>query len=533
MGYRFTLESANVVANLTFGRIMSCYREIYSSKESCDSFMYFLDEFNRNMYSNEKERYMRTIRDIKMALHNSFDGIPGRCRSYENIEYDETFLSFHRQALKALGDLSAIFERCAVKSLLLPRKGGYQNYRGFNSYDFMTSRDTLKKLVRLHEGDSCLILQPEEAPKQAVIFDAFPNFEVALRQADLWPAVLFWDGEEDFAFVPVKHENELLYLYEIICYERHPIYELRRVAERNRKASHYIFQLSDLHFGAKNVDVAERRLRTLLKSHLSTFEVDDTSQFVITGDAVESPKNSTENDYRNFSEYLEERCGEPPIRVLGNHDINNHGIALFPGRQHIANIVGDYPKIERLDEQKAILLLFNSNTNGNFAKGEIGTAQMSEMGNLLDNAENIGDYLLIAVLHHHLLPIPQPDFYGRKWLDKILSDELMDKTLELIDADLFMEWLTQRNVKFVLHGHKHIPFKTEHNGIHVIACGSSTGRVSHKEKGKTYMSYNLMKISENAVTVTLFAEELPGGGARNIYLPETVYLRDEASVHKS
>ena len=51
MGYRLTLESANTVANLTFGKVMSCYRDIYSSVESYDGFMHFLDQFQYNMYS--------------------------------------------------------------------------------------------------------------------------------------------------------------------------------------------------------------------------------------------------------------------------------------------------------------------------------------------------------------------------------------------------------------------------------------------------------------------------------------------------
>jgi len=38
------------------------------------------------------------------------------------------------------------------------------------------------------------------------------------------------------------------------------------------------------------------------------------------------------------------------------------------------------------------------------------------------------------------------------------------------------------------------------------------------------MSYNLLKISEKAVTVTLFAEEIPGGGAKHIFKPEVVYF---------
>lgn len=508
MGYRFTLESANTVANLTFGKVMSCYRDIYSSAECYEGFMHFLAQFHHNMYSNEMERYMRSIRRIRETFHRYED----YKRPFDKVEYDDACLFFHKDALVALKELSRIFERCTTKSLLLPPMKGSEKH----DYDFMTSQRTLGKLLKFHKGDSCLILQPQEQPYNATIFNAFPNFDVALRQADMWPAVLFWEGSDDYVFIPVEHEDELLYLYEIINYERHPIDEIRRIAERKKKTSHYIFQLSDLHFGAKNVDVAERRLKTLVKSQLSKVELGDSVNFIITGDAVDSPKQTTEANYSNFAEYIEDRCGQKPIRILGNHDINSHGIAVFHGNQHIANMVGEYPKIKIIEEAKTILLLFNSNTNGNLAEGEIGVAQMSEMGNLLDNVENLERYLLIAVLHHHLLPIPKPSYYDKKWFERVLPSNFMDMSLKLLDADLFFEWLRRRNVRIVLHGHKHIPFFAESGGITVIGCGSSTGQIVHKEKGKTFISYNMLKISERTVTCTQFAEEVYGAGAENI-----------------
>lgn len=508
MGYRFTLESANTVANLTFGKVMSCYRDIYSSEENYYNFMYFLDQFHENVYSNEIERYMNSIRRIREVLHK----YEHYKRPIDDVMYDDTFIFFHRDALEALHELSDIFERCSIKSLLLPQMHGVNKYDD----DFMTSHRLLEKLLRIHEGDSCLILQPQERPCNATVFDAFPNFDVALRQADMWPAVFFWDGTEDYAFVPIKHEDELYYLYEIAKYERYPIREIKRIAERKKTVSHYIFQLSDLHFGAKNVDIAERRLKSLIKTQLASIELDDDVDFLITGDAVDSPNRTSENDYNDFADYLKERCGKKPIRVLGNHDVNNHGLAFFHGRQRIANIAGNYPKLEILEETKVILLLFNSNTNGNFAMGEIGAAQMAEMGNLLDEVKDLDKYLLIAVMHHHLLPIPQPDYYDEKWYKKIIPDALLDETLRLRDADIFMEWLSERNIKCVLHGHKHIPFITESKGIKVIACGSSTGQIVHKEKGKTYISYNLVKICRDTIVCTQFAEEIYGAGAKNV-----------------
>ena len=69
MGYRFTLESANTITNLAFGKVLSCYKDIYYSEERYHEFLYFLDQFHENMYSNERERYIHSIRRIRETLH--------------------------------------------------------------------------------------------------------------------------------------------------------------------------------------------------------------------------------------------------------------------------------------------------------------------------------------------------------------------------------------------------------------------------------------------------------------------------------
>lgn len=65
--------------------------------------------------------------------------------------------------------------------------------------------------------------------------------------------------------------------------------------------------------------------------------------------------------------------------------------------------------------------------------------------------------------------------------------------MKLVDADLFLEWIEKRNIKLVLHGHKHIPNFGLYKDIKVIAAGSSTGKVRHVDPRKTYLSYNLIK----------------------------------------
>lgn len=508
MGFRFTLESANTVANLTCGRIYSCYDGIYSSYENYEGFLYFLGTFSENIYSSRQKRVNYEIDNIQKNIKKM---------GYQEIREDINGEFRNKTILNDLHQLSLIFDICRVKSLLLPSfKYKESNYKD----DFMTSEPTLHKLFFLHPDNSCLILQPKERlyRNNITIFDAFPNFDIALKQADLWPAVMFWDRDDDFAFVPVKSELELLNLYEMLYFERNSLFTIKRYANRRKESSHYYFHLSDLHLKTKNIniEVTERRLKSLIKTQLSTLESDDKIDFIVTGDAVDSPSNINNNEYIDFSEFLESRSGKKPIFVLGNHDVNKAGLAFNHNNQMLANSVGRYPKIEINDEIKVIFLLFNSNTNGHLAEGEIGQEQMSEMGNILDNIHDVWKYKLVAILHHHVAHIEKPDFYDERWYKKILPKDFLENSLRLIDADLFLEWLKQRNVRLVLHGHKHIPFISKIDDIYIISCGSSTGQVTHKDRRKTYLSYNVLKFTKDTVVCSQFAEELLGAGVKNI-----------------
>lgn len=514
MGFRFNLESANTVANLTCGRIYSCYDGIYSSYENYESFLYFLETFPQNIYSNRQEYIYRDIYEIQREIREfGYQEINDKFNDSFDKEFYNEFRNKH--ILNCLRQLSLIFDHCRVKSLLLP---SFKNSKAEYMDDFMISERTMRKLFGWHPADSCLILQPQERlyRNSITIFDAFPNFDVALKQADLWPAVMFWNRENEFAFVPVRSKSELENLYEMLYFERNSITELKRYANRKKESNHYYFHLSDLHFGTKNIDVTERRLKSLIKTQLSTLEVDDKVDFIVTGDAVDSPTRANNNEYYDFSDFLESKSGKEPIFVLGNHDVNKVGLAFNRNNQTIANAVGRYPKIEIDNDINVIFLLFNSNTNGNLAEGKIGQEQMSEMGNILDRIPNIWEYKLVAILHHHVTNIEKPDFYDERWYKKILPKDFLENSLRLIDADVFLEWLKLRNVNLVLHGHKHIPFISEHKGIHIISCGSSTGQITHKDKSKTYLSYNLLKFTKDTVVCTQFAEELLGAGVKNI-----------------
>lgn len=549
MGYRFSLETANTVANLAFGKVLSCYRDIFSTENRYWEFKEFLDTFDENFfignnqyydyrdsdfayryryrgsYLNRREFYLEIVRKITIQLnerrHNRFDS------QYNDYADNINFYRADRELIELLGVLSDLMRQCRVKSLLLPEP--YFEKKG-NNNEFMTDVRTLNRLLHWHPHDTCLILQPKERPssKNITIFDAFPHFDFALRQLDLWPAVMFWNNRNDFIFAPIQDIDELETMYAIMHYEkRAPFKELKRIIADKIKpaASHYYLHLSDLHFGAKNIPVNGRRLRTLVDKQVASFTKDNnesTINFVITGDVVDSPKPQNTTEYNNFYDFLSRHSNSSisPLLVLGNHDINNHGLAIGNNNQKIINSVGPYPKIEVDNNTKVIFLLFNSNSKGSLAEGEIGTEQLSEMGNQLDKilAKNndISDYKKVAILHHHLIKIPNPEWRTEHWYKKLLPSSFLEKALHLRDADIFKEWLKKRNVKLVLHGHKHVPFIGEDDGINIVACGSSTGQIKNIDPQKTYISYNVLKFNKETVTCTLYAEDLLGSGAIDI-----------------
>lgn len=522
MGFRFSLRSANTVANLSFGKVTDTYREIFGSEQGYFEFRYFLETFQENYFTGSQRNFTahprsqrqvsgNSIQRLLDALSKFYDRRRFAWPEYGNEEYganEADELRFDTNILKGLSDLSDIFTRCKIKALLL---SGVRKPREENSDDFMSSPDILRRLAQIHPGNSCLILQPTDCEIEPGILNVFPHFETALRQAHLWPAVLFWRGVRAHAFVPVRSEDELFNLFLMIKYDKNPMDSLQREAARRNLGHHYLIQLSDLHFGARANTDGQRRIPALMKKTVEEMQATGTVDVLFTGDMVDSPTSENRDAYKDFeAELLKSGVGKTRF-VWGNHDLDKRGLALTDGNRQIADLWTDFPKCEIMEDEKIVLLLFNSNRGGNFAQGEIGTEQLGKMGNLLDKIPNLSSYRLIAVLHHHVVPIPKPDRF-----QKTLFGSLIEPFLRLKDADIFLQWLKERGVKLVLHGHKHIPYITKTDDVNVVACGSSTGYVQMKKKGMTCLSYNVFDLGQDAVTCTQCVEEIVGGGVKNI-----------------
>lgn len=281
---------------------------------------------------------------------------------------------------------------------------------------------------------------------------------------------------------------------------------------------HYYLHLSDLHFGDSNLFAAQKRLEVLVRKQLNDIGSQSDIDVIITGDMLESPKKSYYEMYKTFAEKIQTIIAKPPICIIGNHDVYNHGLALLSDKK-IANQINDYLYKERIiidDIHKVILLKFNSVTDqALLAEGKIGSTQLEEMDSQLDKVNDLHEYTLIALLHHHVTDVPKPDWYDKKWIQNMFPT-IEDQTLKLVDAELFLEWLTLRHVTLVLHGHRHIPFIEQIGPVHVVACGSSTGDIGHVDKEKTCISYNVIKIDQKTITCVQYVEEILGSGAKQI-----------------
>ena len=65
MGYRFTLETANIVANLTFGKIFSVYDALMEKEESYYGFLDFLKNFEDNFFTGDRVNNSKIISRVR------------------------------------------------------------------------------------------------------------------------------------------------------------------------------------------------------------------------------------------------------------------------------------------------------------------------------------------------------------------------------------------------------------------------------------------------------------------------------------
>ena len=76
---------------------------------------------------------------------------------------------------------------------------------------------------------------------------------------------------------------------------------------------------------------------------------------------------------------------------------------------------------------------------------------------------------MVAMLHHHLFPITRDEFLKQRWREKMFVGKIMDSSKALVDSQDLIEWFRKHQIQYVLHGHKHLPFFTNHDGMYAVS----------------------------------------------------------------
>lgn len=348
--------------------------------------------------------------------------------------------------------------------------------------------------------------------------DPFPGFMEALVNVDKWPgALVFTEGKH--VFYPMRVKEDIAKLDAFI----HSSY----LWDVNRTHASYYLHISDVHLGPEHKEKHLMILYHSLNQLMDYLHSDHKLKTVITGDLMNSPSKKNMYVANDFMTGLKKRYHTDVTFVLGNHDMIVNGLNLAGGQKSkvIAYLLGE--KLKILEDDKVILLKIDSNSEGSLARGKIGERQLREIDDELSTVDHLEDYTLVALLHHHVFRCTKPDFLKISVKEKFVLGKLLDTSKALVDNDQFFTWLKRRKIKYVLHGHKHVPFFMKRDGVYIISAGSATGG-GLVEDNSRYLSYNLLKydyLSQRMVACFMFyIDRLKTDKTRvEVYLMEDPY----------
>jgi hypothetical protein len=571
MGYRFSIVHANAVGHLINGNTELFAKNTFSSKDNFDSYTGFIGSLIEStapdFYSSKKNRHLLEAEVSRLQWEWNVI-FPVLEKELQRIEREKasrlkySWMSYLSSILKQLVDsmkqlylyllwsffslqtrmvegrttwrksqsfqhrswidmrfhsflyqVRRTFLDCRFKVLLLP---------GFERNELnvaLTSPELINELVKIHPDDSCIILQLKDIPstQKFYVLDAFPSFQIAYRRIEQWPGVLVWDGRKSI-FLPIKSNEDLIEILNELK-KTESIDELAKFEQQNNDDIAYLFHISDLHFGKKISNQRKLRLISLLEEQRKNLERGAEIIPIITGDLVNSPTTENLTSFSEFIQLIEAKNFRTPIHILGNHDLDPGFFKRLISEKAVITSLTASALVEIIPSLNLAIVKFDSNKGGKFAQGKIGEKQFIDVGGAIEAIPNRDDLTFLAILHHHPVKIDNPVWYDAEWYERWLGKIGYEYTMKLDDSTEFLNWIKRRGIKYVLHGHKHIPIIQESNGTKIIAAGSATGMIKHKEKGKTYLSYNVIKYNKRLkkpVSCSIYVEEDIGGGASHM-----------------
>jgi len=249
-----------------------------------------------------------------------------------------------------------------------------------------------------------------------------------------------------------------------------------------------IAQLSDLHCGSPYFDAG------LLETAVNETVALNPDLVVIGGDLTAEGYAGEFRTAQRFLEPLFER-GLTMLVIPGNHDSKNVGYLHFRDHFGVGDVAdkGDrclplvMPGRDGADPLRVQVVAIDS-SKPDLAEGEVGRERY---GWIRDQFSTPADFK-IFVLHHHLVPVPGT---GRE-------------RNTVWDAGDVLALLADLEVDMVLSGHKHVPHVWLLDHVLIVNSGTVS---SHRVRGYTRPSYNVLEITPGEVRVTL---KFPGTGER-------------------
>ena len=413
---------------------------------------------------------------------------------------------------------------------------------------FICSKRFLKQLIFIRPDDPGLILQMEDPPARVFsLTNVFPAFRTALAASTDWPGVLLWKQSGDSIFLPLSSES-----LKLTQEQAHWIFshlatalgvDLELLKEQYQRTFQHslsprkkvtILHISDIHLGCREAGIRLARVQDLLANLVDDLgAAGETVIPLVSGDLMDSPDEDNLDRVRSFLNMLGRLGTEEPVVLLGNHDVRNDGY-LAENLRMAMQIDNRSGLVRWFDQFQLAIACFDSVRDGKLARGFIGERQFLDMGSKLDTkCRKQKDYMVIAAVHHHPIPVDVPDWYARPFYEKIFGDSF-DKTEELEDAQDFIAFVEQRGCAAILHGHKHIPrIDYTPQGIPVIGCGSTVGKVKTQDK-RPFMSINLLTIdtATKKLSARLLAERIPGAGAVEYQAHEMIWSPQPAQIYR-
>ncbi|MCW3110831.1 MAG: hypothetical protein JWQ09_5337 [Segetibacter sp.] len=505
MGYRINISNANSVGHLIEGNIISFLNQTLLDENYLEGNLGYIDDIlsneNSDFISSNPGRFLSS----KSLLRENWDDIKTSIRGgyYENERSagrkDGLYFNGRNKVLNYLSDLSRLLGKYQIKFLVLP---GFEDNAFNNS---LVSKRELVDWLQAKANFSYLIIQLKEIPKKddIQILNSFKHFTTAIQRIDEWPGLLVWQSgfgnRTAGLFIPIASLEELKLIVEAQYYEKHYFnFLLSEYGYKKTINNSQLLHLSDLHLGLKNETIKVNRLLNILGKHRRETTTETEIYPLISGDLVENPSSENVTKFEYFKSQLNMIGFEEPITVLGNHD--NHVSGIIRGDNALKNVIGSLSSQDHLviiEPLKLVIIKFDSNTDGHLAQGKIGTHQLTTIGNQLDRIEDLNEYCLIGMLHHHPFELIRPDWIKRAWYEKIVGDVFMNESLKLLDSELFIQWVNRRNIKYVIHGHKHIPMLFKKDNVNIISAGSSTGNIKHINSNKTFLTYNVINYDKD------------------------------------